>query len=924
MVGELLGHFRVLEQIGAGGMGVVYRARDERLDRDVALKILPTSFPPGAPARRRFRQEALALSRLNHPNIATVHDFVTEGGLDILVMEFIPGVTLSDRVLAGPLSEAEIIDVGAQLAAGLQAAHDQGVIHRDVKPGNLRLTPDGRLKILDFGVARLMGGDRADSDRLTGSDAVRPPGTLPYLAPEQLCGRPPTVASDIYAAGVTLYELATGRPPFSGTQAVLIDEILNRDPQPPSALSRGITHRLDDVVLKAMAKQPDRRHQTARELLADLTAPAPPPPPPPARRIPHLSRRSAIAGTLALVVTTLLGWIVASRVTSSFEPRGRVVMADFDNRTGDPVFDRTVHEALSVALQQSAYLNLMTRDQQYEALRRMKRPDVTRIGEDAGLEICRREGVPVLMAGAIFQSGPRLQIAVRAIEAETGRVMFTNMIDVEQREHLLGRLDVLARQIRQRLGESLARIEQTSDPLEKVTTSSLEALRRYSEADDAVARGELERAAELLEGALLLDADFAMAHRVLARVYASAGKREQAVEHLARAYDLRQTVTPRERHFIEGSHASIRERYDEAAAAFSRLATLYPDDPDAHYELALARYASGDLKGARDALATELRLRPASSRASELLVFVLARDNLPDEALAAASRAATAAGGTPRLRWGSGLARFALGQLVDARRDFSALESDGAAYATIGQLYLTRVDLYEGRLASAIEQLTADIERDRAASRPSAELLRRYLRGRIQLLLGRPAEAQADARAIEAARPPEVQVANIAEAALLYAWSGDRSGARRLLERVQAVAGESPSAFGTSCVHLLDGEVALLEGRLDAAVSAFERGAAVYPGYLATMGLARAHARRGDRVRSAESWQRVLAAKGLILQDGFPPDWVTAHYEAARVLAALGRTDAARRHLTAFTTIWQSTDNPGVRREAEALLGSLQ
>lgn len=268
MMGQSLGHYRIAEQIGAGGMGVVYRARDERLDRDVAIKVLPGDALADEAARRRFRNEALALSRTSHPNIATVHDFDSQAGVHFLVMEYIPGVTVSERVAGGPLPEGEVLRLGIGLADGLAAAHAQGIVHRDVKPGNLRLTSDGRLKILDFGIARLRHASAETTHTDTGA---RPIGTLAYMAPEQARGIEADARSDIFSAGAVLYEMATGRRAHPGRQdAEVLDAILYRTPPPPRALGRAISPALEACILKALDKAPDRRYQSARELLVDL------------------------------------------------------------------------------------------------------------------------------------------------------------------------------------------------------------------------------------------------------------------------------------------------------------------------------------------------------------------------------------------------------------------------------------------------------------------------------------------------------------------------------------------------------------------------------------------------------------------------------------------------------------------------------
>src|SRR5580704_9496740 len=274
MLNRTLSHYRVLEQIGAGGMGVVYRARDEQLERDVAIKVLSPGLLADEAARKRFRKEALSLARLNHPNVAIVHEFGSQDDTDFLVTEYISGTTLDVRLARGTLSSKEVINLGGQLMQGLTAAHEQGIVHRDLKPANLRLTPDGRLKILDFGLAQLMPhvSDLSITATATGSHEVS--GTLPYMAPEQLRGAKADASNDIWSAGAVLYEMATGKKPFPQTNpSLLINAILNEAPEPPSKINPDVTAEMDAVILKALAKDPEARYQSARELAAALGNP---------------------------------------------------------------------------------------------------------------------------------------------------------------------------------------------------------------------------------------------------------------------------------------------------------------------------------------------------------------------------------------------------------------------------------------------------------------------------------------------------------------------------------------------------------------------------------------------------------------------------------------------------------------------------
>src|ERR1700691_914669 len=271
IVGQVLGHYRVLEQIGAGGMGLVFRAFDQQLERDVAIKVLPPGMLADEAARKRFRREALTLAKLNHPNIGTVYEFGSQEGLDFLVMEYVGGIPVDARLGSGPLSQKEVLRLGFQLADGLSSAHDHGVIHRDLKPANLRWTQDSRLKILDFGLARFVRQEIDMGETGSFSEGKQVAGTLPYMPPEQLRGEVVDQRSDIWSAGAVLYELATGRRPFASSQVpLLIDAILNKPPEAPSAVNPQISPGLEMAILKCLDKDPERRYQSARELRVDL------------------------------------------------------------------------------------------------------------------------------------------------------------------------------------------------------------------------------------------------------------------------------------------------------------------------------------------------------------------------------------------------------------------------------------------------------------------------------------------------------------------------------------------------------------------------------------------------------------------------------------------------------------------------------
>ena len=932
MIGQTLGHYRILEKVAAGGMGVVYRARDEQLERDVAVKLLPSGTLSDDAARRHFRDEALALAKLNHPHIETVYEFGTQGDIDFLVMEYVPGKTLADRLSAGALPEKEIIELGIQIASALQEAHDRGIVHRDLKPANIALTAKGYAKILDFGLAKLLRPvEEGTTEVFSGSQAAA--GTLPYMPPEQLKGERVDGRADTYAIGAVLYEMATGLRVFREELASrLIDAILHQAVVTPRALSPRISPGLETIILKCLDKDPDRRYQSAKELLVDLRRlqPASSGNTALAVQVPFLrSARKWIAYTVAGLLAAagsltalntggwrdrLLGHPLATRV---FASQGWILIADPENLTEQQFFDKTLREGLTIALQQSRYLNVFPQARLFDTLSRMKRKDVTRVDEALGREICRRENVQVLLASSIRGSGGRFQITVRALDPAKDDLLFVESEQFTRKEELFDRVDVLARRVRKDLGESLTGIKSNSLPLAQVTTLSLEALQLYSRATDAMAQGDLDKAQPLLLSALELDSDFAMAHRRLARLYYSAGNREKELEHLARAYNLRNTVTDREQRLIEASYYSVQGQYEKAVESLVLLVNLYPDDPDAQYELALAYLYSGNAADAEKYLRQVLKLNPFSTPAYDYLVRVLARRNENAQAVEVYRQAETLDLQSPSLHWGLGLALLGEGKENEASGEFEHMQESGKMYQNIGRLYLARTAIYEGKFTSAAEQLRADIRWDQTQASKSAVLLRRYLLARIFVARGMIAPARRELELILTSGEPEaLQAEDLRRTGTLYAHIGDVKSAESVLHKLELLELNLPTSFNKSCFHNLAGEIALAQGRFGQAVELFSTAMAEYPQFASHEGLARAYQAQHDWDRAAAAWRQVLEDRGEILQDSFPADWVVAHLELGRVYRGLGDLARARNEYEEFFRIWQNADELPVRQQA--------
>jgi eukaryotic-like serine/threonine-protein kinase len=520
LVGQILGHYRIVEQIGGGGMGVVYRAHDERLDRDIALKVLPSGALADEAARKRFRKEALALSRLNHPNIAMVFDFDTQDGMDFLVTEYIPGTTLDASVGPGFLPEKQVVRLGLQLAEGLAAAHEQGVVHRDLKPSNLRITPDGRLKILDFGIAKLLPtGEREAAETLTEAPGIT--GTLPYMAPEQLRGEQLDSRTDIYAAGAVLYEIATGRRPFEQRlSTALVNDIINKPPAPPRQIHPRLSPKLEDIVLKCLEKECENRYQSAKELAIDLRRLAFPSTAQvmvaPTEPQPRWWRALAVAGIAGLCGLALLfalnvgGWRERVLRTRGSTIRSIAVLP-LENLSRDAeqeYFADGMTDALITDLSKIESLRIISRT----SVMHYKKTNKT------VPEIAKELKVDGIVEGSVTRSGNRVRITAQLIQASTDQHVWADSYEQELGDvlKLQGEIaQAIAQQVRLKLTpEQQARLQ----PARPVNPEAYEAYLRGRFMDVSTFQG-IKKAQSYYEYAIQKDPGFAPAYAGLASCY---------------------------------------------------------------------------------------------------------------------------------------------------------------------------------------------------------------------------------------------------------------------------------------------------------------------------------------------------------------------------------------------------------------------
>ena len=628
-IGQTLGHYRLIEQIGAGGMGVVYRARDEQLERDVALKVLPAGMLAEETARKRFRKEGLALAKLNHPNIATVHEFGSQNEIDFLVTEYIPGVTLDSRLALGALPTKEVLSLGTQLAQGLSAAHEQGIVHRDLKPPNLRLTPDRRLKILDFGLAQLipLGSDRGLTTTLTQLHEVI--GTLPYMSPEQLRGEMSDARSDIWAAGVVLYEMATGRRPFPEmNSSILIDAILNREPQSPSKMNRQVSVGLENVILKALDKDPDRRYQSARELRIDLerlsTGLAPIFSPPKKRVLAW-----ALAGGSAFLLLSFGLNVVGIRdrvfhrgpQTSGpvgIKPRRTVAVLSFPNVSGKPDeawISTALGEMLTTELAAGGQLRAIPGENVARMRLDLSLPEGRSYSRDTLARIHNHLGSDLVVLGSYValgrENGGKIRVDLQLQDAAAGETIAVLSENGTEGE-LLDVVSRMGARLREKLGLGAISEAEASGVRASVPSNS-ESARLYAEGLAKLRVFDATAARGLLEKAIAADPNFALAHASLSDAWSRLGYDEKTREEAKHAFELSESLSREERLSVEARYREVTRDWPKAIEIYQSLWNFFPDDLDYGLRLAGAQRSASQSK---DALQTVERLRkmPAPER----------------------------------------------------------------------------------------------------------------------------------------------------------------------------------------------------------------------------------------------------------------------------------------------------------------------